>query len=182
MQTENPVMVSNSLYVEMQENHLKYIKTLNEKLAKQQEEINDLKQLLTIARLDAVFDRFADSIAAAMTKENVTALTKFKEAINYTLANDLDTLICEEYLPYNQLWNFIDADVKSIKWVVFPSVGEWRVQPTPWSVCLDKKLHGLGTNTLIELTGISDALFVRFDGSVGAAMTKESAIALTKFN
>lgn len=128
---------------------------------------------------------FAKRILVNIIRRELVSLKDEEElvtAVEIAVKESSDTLILNKFVSFNQLWKHIKTDTKGLRWVVFPTMGEWRVQQTPWGCFLSEKLRGLPTEELIKVSGVEDAVFVHPAGFIGGAKTKEGVIALSKFS
>lgn len=110
-------------------------------------------------------------------------------------------LVLDEYIPWSPIFTRHPDKALHIKMVIFPSNDVWMVQSPYYNSKYDKnipntnydgsprkqrypapsKICGKNNEELAKLTGVSDAVFIHATGFIGAAKSKEGALALATY-
>jgi uncharacterized UPF0160 family protein len=83
--------------------------------------------------------------------------------------------VLPEFIP--NAVNRLASDVPSVRFVIFPAGGEWRVQGTPGNK-IREEWRGLDRDTLEATSGIEGAVFVHPAGFIGGATTLDGVMAM----
>lgn len=113
-------------------------------------------------------------------------------------------LILDTYIPWSPIFSRHAEETKHVKMVVFPSSADdsWMFQSPYFNYRVDsamysstmpdgsrrrlrhptpEHLYGKNGKELQEITGVADAIFILHNGFIGAAQSKEGAVALCEY-